>query len=174
MADYRRHDIADEEWSKLEPLLPGGPGKVGRPADDNRRFINAVKWIFRTGAPWRDLPPEYGAWKATHTRFYRWRDRGVWEKRLEALSGEPDMEGLMIDASPVKAHAHASGAKGGIRRWEQRKAANPSGRRCSRHAGQDPAYRRSDGRLYASARIDKGFTGRRQDGRQGIRYRRPP
>ncbi len=124
MEDYRRHDITDEEWSRLEALLPGGPGKVGCPAKDNRRFINAVKWIFRTGAPWRDLPPGYGKWKAVHTRFCRWRDRGVWEMLLEELSGEePDMEWLMIDASHVKVHPHASGAKGGIRRWEKRRVA---------------------------------------------------
>ena len=54
---HRRHDISDRVWEILEPLLPGGKGKTGRPAQDNRRFINAVFWILRTGAPWRDLPP---------------------------------------------------------------------------------------------------------------------
>ena len=54
-------------------------GKRGRPAKDNRLFLNAVFWILRTGAPWRDLPPDYGGWKNTHRRFCRWRDRGVWE-----------------------------------------------------------------------------------------------
>ena len=53
---HRRHDISDRVWEILEPLLPGGKGKTGRPAQDNRRFINAVFWILRTGAPWRDLP----------------------------------------------------------------------------------------------------------------------
>ena len=56
-AAYHRHDISDHAWQILAPKLPGGPGKVGRPAQDNRRFINAVFWILRTGAPWRDLPP---------------------------------------------------------------------------------------------------------------------
>ena len=56
-ASHRRHDISDRVWKILEPLLPGGKGKVGRPAQDNRRFLNAVFWILRTGAPWRDLPP---------------------------------------------------------------------------------------------------------------------
>ena len=60
-AAYRRHDISDRVWNILAPLLPGGLGKVGRPAQDNRRFINAVFWVLRTGAPWRDLPPDYGA-----------------------------------------------------------------------------------------------------------------
>ena len=57
---HRRHDISDRVWEILEPLLPGGKGKTGRPAQDNRRFINAVFWILRTGAPWRDLPPVRG------------------------------------------------------------------------------------------------------------------
>ena len=94
----------------------------GRPARSNRSFINGVKWIFRTGSPWRDLPPSYGHWKNVHRRFCRWRDRKVWEKLLVALSGEPDMEWLMIDASHIKVHPHAAGAKGGIKRWQKPKA----------------------------------------------------
>ena len=58
-AAYHRHDISDRAWQILEPRLPGGPGKVGRPAQNNRRFINAVFWVLRTGALWRDLPPAY-------------------------------------------------------------------------------------------------------------------
>ena len=63
---HRRHDISGQVWEILEPLLPGGKGKTGRPAYDNRLFLNAVFWILRTGAPWRDLPPDYGDWKNTH------------------------------------------------------------------------------------------------------------
>jgi transposase len=85
----------------------------GGVAVDNRRFFNAVMWIARTGAPWRDLPPEYGGWSNTHRRFIRWRNKGVWEKLLEIMIDEPDMEWLMVDASYVKAHRHAAGAKGG-------------------------------------------------------------
>jgi len=95
------------------PHLPGQSGMVGRPAVDNRRFINAVFWILRTGAPWRDLPPDYGDWKNTHRRFCRWRDQGVWERLLENLIDEPDYEWLMIDASHIKVHPDASGARGG-------------------------------------------------------------
>ncbi len=117
MSDYHRHDLTDEQWAVLAPHLPGSSGKVGRPAVDNRRFINALQWIFRTGAPWRDLPPDYGDWKNTHRRFSRWRDRGVWEKLLDELSNEADLEWLMIDASHCKVHPHAAGAKGGTRPW---------------------------------------------------------
>ena len=97
----------------MAPLLPGGKGKTGRPAQDNRRFINAVCWILRTGAPWRDLPPDYGDWKNTHRRFCRWRDRGVWSSLLEALIDDPDFAWLMLDASYIKAHPHSAGARGG-------------------------------------------------------------
>ena len=98
---HRRHDISDRVWEILEPLLPGGKGKTGRPAQDNRRFINAVFWILRTGAPWRDLPPDYGDWKNTHRRFCRWRDRNVWAGLLEAVMDDPDYEWLMLDASYI-------------------------------------------------------------------------
>ena len=61
-AAHRRHDMSNDVWERLRPHLPGGGGKRGRPAQDNRRFIDAVCWILRSGAPWRDLPPDYGDW----------------------------------------------------------------------------------------------------------------
>lgn len=111
--DYRRHDISDRVWRLLEPHLPGRRGAWGRVAHDNRRFINAVIWILRTGAPWRDLPPEYGDWKNTNRRFCRWRDKGIWEKLFNLFVQDPDFEWLMIDASYIKVHPHAAGARGG-------------------------------------------------------------
>jgi transposase len=111
--NYHRHDLPDQLWSVLEPLLPGRPGSWGGVAQGNRLFLNAVMWILRTGSPWRDLPGDYGDWKNTHRRFCRWRDKGHWEKLLAQLIKEPDYEWLMIDASHVKAHAHAAGAIGG-------------------------------------------------------------
>ena len=113
MYAHRRHDISDRVWENIQAHLPGKKGGVGRPAGDNRLFVNAVFWILRTGAPWRDLPPDLGDWKNTHRRFCRWRDRGVWEKLLEVLMVEPDYEWLMIDASHCKVHPHAAGAVGG-------------------------------------------------------------
>ena len=74
-------------------------------AKDNRLFLNAIFWILRSGAPWRDLPPDYGDWKNTHRRFCRWRDKGIWEQLLELLIDEPDMEWLMVDATYIKVHA---------------------------------------------------------------------
>ena len=110
---HRRHDISDRTWSLLEPRLPGSSGSVGRPASDNRLVIIAEFWVLRTGAPWRDLPPDLGDWKNTQRRFCRWRDRGVWERLLDQLIDEPDYEWLMIDASHCKVHPHAAGAVGG-------------------------------------------------------------
>ena len=110
---HRRHDMSDNVWNLLEPHLPGRKGSWGGIAHDNRLFINAIFWILRTGAPWRDLPPDYGDWKNTHRRFYRWRDKGIWEALLEQLIVEPDFEWLMIDATHIKVHPYATGARGG-------------------------------------------------------------
>lgn len=112
-AAYHRHDISDEAWALLEPHMLGRKGTWGGNARDNRTFINAVFWILRTGAPWRDLPPDYGNWNTVNRRFCRWRDKGVWERVLEALIDSPDFEWLMIDASHIKVHPHAAGAVGG-------------------------------------------------------------
>ena len=114
---HRRHDISDRVWQLLQPHLPGGLGKRGRPARDNRLFLNATFWILRTGAPWRDLPPDYGDWNNTHRRFCRWRDRGVWANLLDQVTHEPDLEPdlewLMLDSTHIKLHPHGAGAVGG-------------------------------------------------------------
>ena len=110
---YRRHDISEHVWGQLERHLPGRKGNWGGRAKDNRQFINAVFWILRTGAPWRDLPSDYGSWSNTHRRFIRWRNKGIWESLLEKLVDNPNFEWLMIDASHIKVHPHAAGAKGG-------------------------------------------------------------
>ncbi len=87
--------------------------EVGVGWRNNRRFINAIFRVLRTGAPWRDLPPDCGDWNNTHRRFCRWRDKGLWGALPERLVDEPDDEWLMIDASHLKVHPPASGAVGG-------------------------------------------------------------
>jgi transposase len=72
-----------------------------------------VFWQLRTGARWRDLPPDYGGWKNPRQCFCRWRDRGLWECLLEIFVTAPDFEWLFIDATHVKMHAHGTEAKGG-------------------------------------------------------------
>jgi Transposase and inactivated derivatives len=104
---YRQHDLSNHVWILLEPRLLGRKGTWGGNAPDNRKFINAVFWVLRTGAPWRDLPTDYGDWKNTHRRFCRWRDKGVWENLLETLMDEPNFEWLMIDVGQIDAYPPA-------------------------------------------------------------------
>jgi len=115
----RRHEISDEQWSAIEPLLPGKSGDPGRTAQDNRLFVNAVMWIARTGAPWRDLPERFGLWDSVYKRFNRWCKRGVWGRALEALGGDAELKNLLLDSTIVRAHQHAAGAPGGKspKRW---------------------------------------------------------
>jgi len=113
-----RHALRDDQFARIENLLPGRPGTVGRNSDrGNRLFVEAVIWKFRVGAPWRDLPSHFGGWKNTHKRFSRWAASGVWENLFKALADDPDNEYAMIDAtilgsSPrTRAHRHSAGAR---------------------------------------------------------------
>lgn len=106
----RRHEISDADWDRIKDLLPGQPGQHGGLAQDNRRFLNAVLWIARTGAPWRDLPGRLGNWNSTWRRFDRWAAKGVWARVLDALR-DPDLEWLILDSTAVRAHPCAAGAK---------------------------------------------------------------
>ena len=98
-AAYHRHDSSDRAWAILEPILPGSPSKVGRPAQNNRRFTNGAFRVLRTGAPWRDLPPYYAYWSSTYNRFRNWQKDGAWQRLLDTLANDPDLEWLMIDCS---------------------------------------------------------------------------
>ena len=103
--------LRDDQWKKLEPLLPGKVGDRGATAQDNRLFVEAVLWIVRTGSPWRDLPAELDNWHTTYTRFKRWGRSVVWQRVVEAVNGDRDLEALMIDSTMVRAHQHAAGAR---------------------------------------------------------------
>ena len=109
----RRHRLRDDQWEKIKDALPGKKGDPGRTCSDNRLFIEAVMWIAKTGAPWRDLPAEYGKWATVHKRFIRWAKKGVWQMIFNSLAVDADTEWLMIDSTIVRAHQHAAGAKGG-------------------------------------------------------------
>lgn len=109
----RRHELSDEQWSQIEPLLPGRKGDPGVTAEDNRQFVNAVLWLAKTGVPWRDLPERFGKWNSVAVRFNRWCKRGVWQRVLQVLGGDADLEHLLLDSTIVRAHQHAAGAKGG-------------------------------------------------------------
>jgi transposase len=127
----RRHEIKDEDWERIRDLLPGKAGDPGVTAKDNRLFVNAVLWIAKTGAPWRDLPERFGNWNSVWKRFDRWSKKGVWERVFLALQ-DPDLEWLMFDSTVVRAHQHAAGAKGGktLRRWADRGADPPPKSTC--------------------------------------------
>jgi transposase len=104
-----RHAISDDGWERIRDLLPGKPGDRGVTATDNRLFIDAVLWVGKTGAPWRDLPERFGDWYNVWKRFSRWAKKGVWRWVFEALQ-DPDLEWLILDSTVVRAHQHAAGA----------------------------------------------------------------
>jgi putative transposase len=106
----RRYEISDENYQRIRPLLSGKPGDPGRNAAGNRRFINGVVWIARTGAPWADLPEWYGKSDTAFQRFNRWSKQGRWQAIFEALQA-PDLEWIMLDSTMVRAHQHAAGQK---------------------------------------------------------------
>ena len=110
----RRHALRDDQWDKIKDALPGKEGDKGRTAADNRLFIDAVMWIAKTGAPWRDLPEHYGKWATAHKRFIRWSKNGIWQMIFNTLAVDADTEWLMIDSTIVRAHQHASGGEGAL------------------------------------------------------------
>jgi transposase len=116
-----RHAISDEHWERIKDLLPGKSGDPGVTAKDNRLFVDAVLWIAKTGAPWRDLPERFGNWDTAWKRFDRWSRKGVWQRVVGSLQ-DPDLEWLVLDSTVIRAHQHAAGApkKTGVRkpkRW---------------------------------------------------------
>jgi transposase len=103
--------LRDDQWERLKEYMPGGrKGKRG-PRTDNRRFLNALLWMARSGARWRDLPEEFGGYATVKRRYYRWIEMGVLDEILAALASEADLEWLMIDSTIVRAHQHAAGAR---------------------------------------------------------------
>jgi putative transposase len=106
----RRFELSDEQWQRVAGLLPGQPGSPGRSGENTRLFLDAVLWIVRTGAPWRDLPERFGDWNSVFQRFNRWAKNGVWQRVFDALQ-DPDLEWVMLDATIIRAHVHAAGAR---------------------------------------------------------------
>jgi len=119
----QRHCLKDEQWLRIEPLVPGKDGDPGRHGRNNRLFVESVLWLAKTGAPWRDLPNEFGNWNSVFRRFSRWAKRGVWHRLLHALSDDPDFENVSIDGTIVREHQHSAGGKGG---FSIRRSAGPA------------------------------------------------
>ncbi len=113
MMNADRTVLTDAMWARTGPMLPGKATDPGATAADNRRFVEAVLWRFRTGSPWRDLPERFGNWNNVFKRFRRWALSGVFERVFSALSEEFDLEWVFVDGTVVQAHQKAAGAKGG-------------------------------------------------------------
>src|SRR3954467_4241885 len=105
-----RHAIQDADWERIQHLLPGQPGQHGKVAKNNRLFIDAVLWIAKTGAPWRDLPEYFGNWNSVWRRLDRRAKTGVWQRIFEVLQ-DPDLEWVILDSTSIRAHPHAAGAR---------------------------------------------------------------
>jgi transposase len=117
----QRHELTDEQWARLEPLLP--QPKRGFAPRDRRRTLNGILWLHATGIPWRDLPEPYGPWRTVASQLYRWVRAGVWDTMLAALQQQGDAAGQLdwtahfVDGTSIRAHQHAAGArrqKGGL------------------------------------------------------------
>lgn len=107
-----RYDLTDVEWLVIEPLLPRKWRGVKRV--DDRRVLNGIFWVLRSGAPWRDLPERYGPYTTVYNRFNRWRKAGLWDRLMDEITKAYDGRVQMIDSSIVRVHQHAAGAKKGV------------------------------------------------------------
>jgi transposase len=137
--------ISDELWAVIEPVLPSGAGRRGRPWNDHRLTLEAIAWRFRTGAPWRDLPVEFGAWQSVWERHRRWSVDGTYREMFAAVqaaapAGGVDADRLVelisVDSTSIRAHQHAAGA-----RFHEHTAEHTGGRIESQESAQEPAGR---------------------------------
>ena len=112
----KRHELTDEQWALLSPLIPRKAARTGRPARDPRVMLNGIFWILGTGAPWRDLPERFGPWQTVHRYFSQWRRSGVFAGIIEALQIKLDDQGLIdwelwcVDGANVRGSRAAAGA----------------------------------------------------------------
>ena len=109
-----RHDLSDEEWERLAPLMLASA--AGAPLDRHRTVINGILFRARSGCPWRDLPGEFGNWSSVYGRHRRWSLDGTWAQILDRLrAGCDEAEGrdwtVSADSTVVRAHQHAAGAR---------------------------------------------------------------
>lgn len=156
----KRYELTDGQWDRIRELFPGKASDPGRTAEDNRRFVNAVLWVLRSGTHWHDLPERYGKWKTVHTRFARWAKSGIWEKVCTALIADRRNEYLMLDTTLVRAHQQAATGKGGVRPGSGAFARrtddeDSSACRCARSTAALCAHRRTGPRSHRCAGLDR-------------------
>ena len=112
----KRHALTDEQWLPVDPMIPRGTARTGRPPSDRRLMLDGIFWILSTGAPWRDLPERFGPWQTVYDHFAKWRRSGVFATVLEALQIRLDKAGLIdrelwcVDGANVRATRAAAGA----------------------------------------------------------------
>lgn len=109
-----RRILNNDQWAIIEPFTLGKKSDAGQTGRDPRLFMEAVLWIVRTGAQWRELPGEFGKWNSVFKRFRRWVQADVFYRMFKALSADADFEYVMIDGTIVKVHRSGQGAKGGL------------------------------------------------------------
>jgi transposase len=106
--------LSDEQWKKIQPLLP--TDVRGKERVDDRRVISGILHVLKSGCRWCDCPPEYGPPTTIYNRFARWAERGVWEKVFKELADRGRSTDVqMLDSTHIKAHRSAAGGKGGTR-----------------------------------------------------------
>lgn len=109
MTDIR---LKDTQWTKIRDFIMHDPNAyLGKDENACRNFIEAVKWMSRSGSQWRLLPKEYGNWNTIYKRFVRWCKAGVWQRMMAYFADDPDMENGMVDSTIVRAHPCAAGAE---------------------------------------------------------------
>ena len=107
--------LREDQWERIAPHIIGDERTRGTSGRDKRLLVEGVLWIVRTGSPWRDLPEGFGKWFTVYMRFWRWVQKGVWERVFKALCDDPDFEYVLIDGTLVRVHQHGTGAKGGLK-----------------------------------------------------------
>ena len=103
--------LRDDQWERLWEFVPGGRKGRRGPRSDGRRFFDALLWVARSGGRWRDLPEKFGSYQTVKRRYYRWVEQGVFDRIFAAVSDDPDLEWLAIDATVIRAQAQAAGGR---------------------------------------------------------------
>ncbi len=113
-----RNLMTDEEWRFFEHFIAAVRAPNGRKPVNHRLVLDGIFWIARTGAPWRDLPEEFGKWGSVYRQFRRWTQAGLWETILLFLNDSNLVPARvqMIDSTVIRAHQQAAGSRGGLRR----------------------------------------------------------
>jgi transposase len=142
-----RYDLTEKEWQAIKPHLPNKPRGV--PRVDDRRVLNGIFWVLRSGAFWSDLPERYGPPTTIYNRFNRWRKAGVWDRLMDEITRLYDGDVQMIDTSIVRVHQHGATAKRGARSMpgsfpRRSHHENPCARRPARQTHQAPAHSRPE------------------------------